>query len=477
MQPRSSCTSVIVGKKASVDGTLMIARNEDSTTAFSPVTFIANPAESGEGRAYTMHNKKVVKLPDKALRYTSIPEQDTSKDGAYASAGFNEVHIALSATESLYGSTRALAFDPLVEKGIAEEAIPDLVLPYIHTAREGVEYLGKLIAEHGSAEGNGILFADREEAWYMEIPTGHHFVAVRIPDDAVAVAPNMACIQEVDFDDPENFYWSEGILDFVDKYKLNVNKDGFNFREIFGTCDAQDRIYNTPRAWDAMRYLAPQLLEKKGYTPASSDIPFIYKAEKLLDATDVAHVLSLHFDETDYDPLGRDGSARDRTRFRPISVSKTQESHILQIDPALDPAIGSVHWIALGATAYSPYVPFFPNVTETPAAWREVPEICDLDSAYWLFRVLGYVSEQQRFDDAMILANYKKALNRYGLARVREVQAAAQEQDPDKLTDFFEAANEATAQKVLELTQKHLSKLLINGFNRSKLTFKMNPDL
>lgn len=477
MQPRTSCTSVIVGKKASVDGTLMIARNEDSTTAFSPVTFISTPAEQGEGRTYTMHNKEVMNLPDQALSYTSIPEQDKTADGAYASAGFNEVHIAMSATESLYGSTRALAFDPLVEKGIAEEAIPDLVLPYIHTAREGVEYLGKLIMEHGSAEGNGILFADQNEAWYMEIPTGHHFVAVRIPDDAVAVAPNMACIQDVDFDDPENYHWSDGILEFVKKYNLNVAKEGFNFRRIFGTCDEQDRIYNTPRAWDAMRYLAPKLLEEKGYTPASGDIPFIYKAEKLLDATDVAQVLSLHFEETDYDPLGRDGTPRDRTRFRPISVSKTQESHILQIDPNLDPAIGSVYWIALGATAYSPYIPFFANVTETPKAWREVPEICDLDSAYWLFRVLGYVSEHQRFDDGMIIANYRKAMHRYCLKRVHEVQEAAKEQAADKLTDFFEKANEETAQKVLEMTQKHLSKLFINGFGRSKLTFKMNPDL
>lgn len=55
-----------------------------------------------------------------------------------------------------------------------------VVLPYIKSARDGVQRLGKIIEKHGAAEADGILFADRDEAWYMEIGSGHYWVAQRI---------------------------------------------------------------------------------------------------------------------------------------------------------------------------------------------------------------------------------------------------------------------------------------------------------
>lgn len=64
------------------------------------------------------------------------------------------------------------------------------VLPYIHSARDGVQYLGKLIAKYGSPAGNSVLFSDKDEIWYMEIVTGHHWVAERIPDDCYAATGN-----------------------------------------------------------------------------------------------------------------------------------------------------------------------------------------------------------------------------------------------------------------------------------------------
>lgn len=76
-----------------------------------------------------------------------------------------------------------------------------VVLPYIKSARAGVERLGKIVQEHGAAEADGILFADKDEAWYMEIGSGHHYVAQRIPDDSYAVVANQLAIQVIDFND------------------------------------------------------------------------------------------------------------------------------------------------------------------------------------------------------------------------------------------------------------------------------------
>lgn len=111
----------------------------------------------------------------------------------------------MSATESAYTNELVLGYDPLVENGLNEEAMITVVLPYVKTAREGVARLGQLIAEHGTGETNGVLFADNDEAWYFETGGGHYWVAQRIPDDAYAVVGNQLAIQEVDFNDPDNF--------------------------------------------------------------------------------------------------------------------------------------------------------------------------------------------------------------------------------------------------------------------------------
>lgn len=102
----------------------------------------------------------------------------------------------MSATESVYANERVLAFDPLnLESGLNEDVIVAMVLPFIKSAQEGVAYLGDLVAKYGSAEGNGVIFSDKNDVWYMEIVTGHHWVAQRIPDDAYAVTGNRVAIK------------------------------------------------------------------------------------------------------------------------------------------------------------------------------------------------------------------------------------------------------------------------------------------
>lgn len=141
----------------------------------------------------------------------------------------------MSATESTYTNKLALGADPLVEDGIGEEAMITVVLPYVKTAREGVQRLGQIVEYYGTSESNGILFADQNEAWYMETGGGHNWVAQRIPDDSYAVIANQSAIQGIDFDDPKHFMWSTNIRKFVADNHLNPNHSGnsFNFRQIF----------------------------------------------------------------------------------------------------------------------------------------------------------------------------------------------------------------------------------------------------
>lgn len=492
---RSSCTTLLVGKLASIDGSIMIGRNEDHHLTVDPKVFQLAPASKVDKRQYYSVNTKVmVDLPAEALRTIYVPQADSSIEGEYGQASINAVNVAISATESVYGNPRVLAYDPLVADGIAEDAINHVVAPFIKSARQGVQFLGELIEKYGSAEGNGILFADSDEAWYMEIPSGHHWVAVRIPDDCYAVAPNQVSIEKIDFNDPENYLWSTGIVEFVDKYNLNPDKDSFIFRHIFGTSNVKDRVYNTPRAWFIHRYLQDDF----ALEPTSDKLPFIAKANRLLSIEDVSYCLSSHYNETEFDPIGHMGDNTTRTRFRSVSLSRTQESHILQLDAKVNEGTMGICWLSFGTNAFTPYVPFFTNVLDTPAAYKYAPKKLDTNSAYWLFKVLSYVVESHydSFQDANNAYLYD--LQSYSRRRILEVREQAaklgllkgqaarvnvrhnSEMEPlqeDELAKFLTEANSETADYVLEKTKDLLADLMEQSLNFSKMSFTMDKNL
>ncbi len=242
----SSCTAFLAGKNATVDGSTMIARNEDAGGGINAKRFVVvNPADQPSEYISTF-NKFRLKLPDNPLRYTETPCADTS-DGLWGESGINTANVAMSSTETEFTNTTMLGLDPLVPDGIGEEAMLTVVLPYIHHAREGVQRLGDLVTKFGTCESNGIAFSDSDEVWYFETVGGHHWAAQRIPDDAYVLAPNQTGIQEIDFNDADHFMYSADLKAFAEKYHLNKARKGFNFRDIFGEDTQADHYYNTPR--------------------------------------------------------------------------------------------------------------------------------------------------------------------------------------------------------------------------------------
>ena len=207
------CTTILVGKNASYDGSTMIARNDDSGSGhFTPKKFIAmDPAK--QPKVYTSELSHVkIQLPEDPMRYTAVPNA-LKGEGIWAACGVNEAHVAMTATETITSNPRVLGADPLVvyqEKtedteeivgGIGEEDIVYIVLPYIRSAREGVKRLGSLLEQYGTYEMNGIAFQDLDEIWWLETIGGHHWIARRVPDDAYVVMPNQLGIDYFDIED------------------------------------------------------------------------------------------------------------------------------------------------------------------------------------------------------------------------------------------------------------------------------------
>ena len=158
---------------------------------------------------------------------------------------------------------------------------------------------------------NGIAFQDHDEIWWLETIGGHHWMAVKVPDDHYVAMPNQLGIDHFDLEDAlggqKEYMCSADLKEFIETYHLDLSMDGdFNPRDAFGSHDDSDHVYNTPRAWFMERYLNPHTKKWDGpdadYTPVSDDIPWMMVPEKKITVEDVKYVLSSHYQGTPYDP-------------------------------------------------------------------------------------------------------------------------------------------------------------------------------
>ena len=142
------CTSVIVGEKATADGSFLLARSADSSALKAQHFVIHEAREWPEGSMYRTQDHKGATAfewpqPAHSMRFTTVPNWQTQLHGA---VGFNEAGVGLTGTESIFARDDALAIDPYNKaSGITEDDIPDVLLSRCTTAREACALLGRII--------------------------------------------------------------------------------------------------------------------------------------------------------------------------------------------------------------------------------------------------------------------------------------------------------------------------------------------
>lgn len=378
------CTTILVGKNATTDGSVMISRNEDQFNSWAK-KFIVHPhTTSTSAIVYkSTSNHFEYTIGKTSFKYTSTPDW-TSVNGTFEEAGINEYQVGVSATESVDNNETVQKLDPFnVNSGVTEGSIPSVLLPQVKTAREGIQLMGKIIETLGAGEAFGIAVADTKEAWYLECGSGHEWAAVRIPDDSYLIAANQMRIGEINLTDPVNYLGSSNLLLFAQKNKLyDSAQEKFNFAKIFGTSIEDDFIYNYPRVWWGEHMLTPSTVQKSG----GSNYPLFLKPDKKIAPKDLVEVLRSHYEGSKFD-TGSERYSLDNPR--PINVSFTEESHILQLRSWLPNPIGGVQWLAMGVPETSVFVRFYSGILDTPKEYQAGDKFYDYNSAYWNFRFLS----------------------------------------------------------------------------------------
>ena len=454
-----SCTTILVGKNASYDGSTIVARTEDSQNGvFTPKKLIVVKPEDQPRHYKSVLSTFEIDLPDTPVRYTAVPDA-IPKDGIWGEAGINVYNVAMSETETITTNSRVLGADPLVESGIGEEDMLTLVLPYVKTAREGVLRLGKILEEYGTYESNGIAISDVNEIWWLETIGGHHWMARRVPDDAYVTNPNQLGSDYFEFGNPDEFLCDPDLEHFVTEHHLILDQEGkgFNPRYAFGSQKDKDRHYNTPRAWAIQRFLNPEIEQD----PRSFEILWCQKPYRKVTIEDVKYVLSNHYQDTIYDPYGPEGDQVSQRTFRTIGINRTSQTAILQLRPNKPQETTGIQWISYGSMPYNTAVPFFTQVDTTPDYFANTTAKVTTDSFYWANRIIAGLADPHYAHHVGDLDDYQESTMAWGHARINKVDRALAAGE----TVDFEAENQAMSDQIQEATDQLLDKILLDASN------------
>ena len=491
-----ACTTMLVGKKATYDGSTMIARNDDSCSGrFTPKKFVVVHPEEQPRHYKSVISHLEIELPDNPMRYTSMPNA-VKGEGIWAGSGVNEAQVGITATETLTSNPRVLGADPLVvyhpakdgkeeiPGGIGEEDIVSIVLPYINSAREGVQRLGSLLEKYGTYEMNGIAFQDIDEIWWLETIGGHHWIARRVPDDAYVVMPNQLGLNQFDLDDALNaqkeYMCSSDMREFIKKNHLDLSLDGkLNPRDAFGSHDDADRVYNTPRAWYMLRCMNPRTKVWDGpnaeYSPTSDDLPWCMVPEKKITVEDVKYVLSSHYQGTPYDPYGSYGDKSMQGAYRSIGINRNDFISLIQMRPEYEKGSRTIEWVAYASNAFNVLVPFYADVEETPEYLSNTTETVSTDNFYWNSRMIAAMADASYRSSLFHIERYQEhvmskgheLINRYDTLLEQETDAqrrlALKTEANQKIAEMVKKASLDTLDKVLY----ELSCQMKNAYSRS----------
>ena len=482
------CTTILVGKKASYDGSTMIARNDDGHFDVKKLVVVDPKKQPRKYKSKISHLS--IDLPDDPLRYTATPSVDP-KNGIWAANGINEANVGMTATETITSNALVLGGDPYVEYkerkgkqrevpgGLGEEDLVVLVLPYIRSAREGVERLGMLLEKYGTYEANGIAFNDAEECWWLETIGGHHWIAKRVKDEEYVIMPNQFGIDSFDLDDAlgeKKFHMcSADLKEFIKDNHLDLNKGRvFNPRYIFGSHSDADHVYNTPRAWFMGRYFNPNTYkwdgENSDFTPESDNIPWSMVAEKKITVEDVKYILSSYYQGTSYNPYQHADDPR-KGIYRPIGISRTGVMAVLQIRGYMPEKLQGVEWVCFGANPFNALLPVYTSVGKMPDYLSKVSMDVSTENFYWNSRLIGALADPNFGTCIQHIERYQMAMSSKGHQLINEYDRKYKK---EKVVSLLEEANEKTCEMARKETSSTLSKVLYDaslhmkcGYSRS----------
>lgn len=416
-QQRDKCTSVIVNKDLTADGSVILGHNEDLSNYSAHHYFHTPRATHDAGEVVTtFYGAKVPQVP-LTYAYTGTTLFDISYSPGAVTSGVNEYQVAVVNNASY----RRDAPSPLPSEGrLIWTEFTKFALERAKTAEEAVDVIGALASTYKLGADSGSMFGvtDTKEGWWVEVTLDGQWIAERTQSGSATVRANIFRIGEIK--DAKNFKYSDDLISYAVAKGWYDPKDTFNFTTVYAEPTKVDSQYNLRRENRVKDLLQTSVAAK---TVAPQLIMSIWRD----------HYEGTKYDLTDGHRLGSPHQTEERTLCRMDTEVSTVIQSRAQIKGQDVPAdIGALCWRAMATPCSSIYTPWYLGSLEVPKEYQTGDSQFTKKSAYWTARNLSK-SLDMRYRDAVV-------------DEVKRVQS--------KFEDQEFASQDAIEKKALELYAK-----------------------
>lgn len=497
-----ACTSFLVGKNASADGSAFITYNQDDYGMFGRLHYLP-AAQHAKGEMRKIYDG------DTNHYHGEIAEAPYT----YAVMGYiNEHQVGI--TETTFGGRSELE-DP---KGIIDYvSLMTIALQRSKTAREAIRVMTSLVQEYGYAsEGESFSIADPNEVWILEMigkgpkEKGAVWVAIRIPDDCIACHANQSRIHQFNMKDKKNVMYAKDVISFARKQGYFTGKDAdFSFADAYAPADFSAIRFCETRVWSFYNKWVNGMEQYLDYVDGkhigqAKPMPLYFKPKQKLSLQDVMNSMRDHYEGTPFDitkdvgagpyeapyrptPLVWEHKGKKYFNERPISTQQTAGTYVIQLRASLPNAIGGVLWYGNDDPNMVAYTPVYCCASKAPECYdpKDASDVkFSWNSAFW---VENWVSNMTYPRYSQLFPSVKAAreeLESKYASQQAEIEAQAKtllSQDPARAKAYLTDYSAQCAKQMMN-RWKQLGEYLIVKFNDQSIKpekngkYEMTPD-
>ena len=402
-----ACSNLIVGKKASVDGSVMVSYNADDYGMFGHLCHY--PAGT-----HPKGSMRQIYDWDSGVYHGEIEEAPVTYN---VIGNINEFQLSIGETtyggrEEMVDSTGILDYGSLIY----------VTLQRAKTAREAISVMTSLVEKYGyNSEGETFSICDPNEAWIMEMQgtgagsKGVVWVAMRIPDDAICAHANQSRIGKFNMKDKKNVLYSKNVISYARKMGWFSGKDSeFSWKNTYAFPDFSGRRFCDARVWSFFNHYADDfdryLPWALGKDKDAEDMPLWIVPNRKLSVADVENGMRDHYEgtalaldttnigggiyEMPYRPTPLTFTVDGKQYFneRPISTQQTAFTFVSQLRSWLPREIGGVLWFGNDDANMVAYTPVYCGNTVQPACYNTKGADAvtfSSDNAFWLCNMVS----------------------------------------------------------------------------------------
>ncbi|MEF8985454.1 MAG: C69 family dipeptidase [Bacteroidales bacterium] len=352
--PEEESFLLLAGNKITADGSVVVAHNKGLKD--DKAAFIEKYPRRQYDSADVIRLQNGLEIPqnDISMAWLSLQTKNGLAQGDAVAINENQVSIAGTVTLEADRNMKARKADPLVPEGVTGR-IFYIALERSKTARECVSLIGKFYNRYGIAQAKGIAVADQNEVWYMESGGGHHWAAVKIPENAIWPQANGYRIGHIEPNN-EDVMASPGLAYFARNNDLwDPEEQLFNFADAFGRKDREaDKKGKSGhlKIWRAMRLLDSTL----SITPGQKTYPQFVRPDEKVDLHRIISILRDRPVNASFDTLNNDTLVK---AMAPIASRNTVHTGMVQLTRGLPSTVGAVLWAGFSSPVTTPYIPFY----------------------------------------------------------------------------------------------------------------------